>query len=119
MLIKAVQEITDISDNQEINSANYFEAINYINNLYKIINIMKMVSDCKEMVFLPTFKGKYTCEKYNIESTEKENEMKYFEIQSASFLEDRVKKDITKAFMYVEFGYELSFDKSKIIITLD
>ena len=39
MLIKATEQITHISDNQSINSENYFESLSFIGNLYNFINI--------------------------------------------------------------------------------
>lgn len=88
MLIKSAEQITHISDIPEINSQNYFELISMIDNLYNIINILKPVIPIHDAVFQPTFKGKYTCEKFNINSTSKENELKVFAIKTTVFLED-------------------------------
>lgn len=91
MLIKALEQITKISTDNNINSANYFEGINYINDLYKFISRLKLViSDDKDISFIPTFKGKYTCEKYNIPSTELENTMKLLAIRTTIFFEDEM-----------------------------
>ena len=96
MLIKSAEQITRISDNPDINSQNYLEVISYINNLYDVINLLKPIIPFYDAEFYPTFKGKYTCGKYNIESTTKENELKVFCIKTTEFLEDYndVKKDI-------------------------
>jgi hypothetical protein len=93
MLIEATQQITRISDKNDINSQNYFEAINFIDNLYTVINKLKLVISTKDIVFMPTFKGRYTCEKFGIVSEERENEMKYFVIESKLFLEDTKEKE--------------------------
>lgn len=93
MLIEATKQITQISDKEDVNSQNYFEAINYIDNLYKIVNCLKMIVPANELLFMPTFKGRYTCEKFGILSNDAENEMKYFVIESKLFLEDRKTKE--------------------------
>ena len=61
MLIRPVDEITKISDNDEINSANYLESISFIDNLYFIVNKLNSVINGNNIHFLPTFKGQYTC----------------------------------------------------------
>lgn len=96
MLIKSVEQITKISDNNDINSQNYLESISYINNLYDVINMLKSVISFSDTVFEPTFKGRYTCSKYNIPSTEKENDLKFFILKTSEFLEDYndVKKEL-------------------------
>lgn len=88
MLIKATEQITHISDNQNINSENYFESLSFIGNLYNFINKIKTIINIKNIEIKPTFKGKYTCEKYNIPSTLEENEMRLFVIKSEEFFED-------------------------------
>lgn len=93
MLIKATEQITHISDDQNINSENYFESLSFIGNLYKFINKIKTVINIKSIEIEPTFKGKYTCEKYGIPSNLEENEMRLFVIKSEEFFEDdKVKK---------------------------
>ena len=96
MLIKSAEQITHISEIQEINSQNYFELISMIDNLYNVINVLKSAIPIHDAVFYPTFKGKYTCEKYNIPSSDKENELKVFMIKTSVFLEDKdnIKKEI-------------------------
>lgn len=89
MLIKASREVTQISEKDEINSSNYIESLNYINNLYKFINAIKKVIPTKEIVFIPTFKGFHTCEKYGITAKCIESEMRYFIVKSELFLEDK------------------------------
>lgn len=92
MLAKVVHELTQITDNNTINLENYMESINFINNVYLFINKIKMVTPISTIHFQPSFKGKTTCEKFNIESSEKENEMKYFVTTSTFFLEDKESK---------------------------
>lgn len=96
MLIKASHEITKISDNDSINSSNYFESLTYINNLYFFINNIKKVISTKKITFQPTFRGIKTCEKFGLDSLECENEMKRFIISSELFLEDKELKDSIK-----------------------
>lgn len=88
MLIKAQKIITKISDNETINTQNYMESLSYISNLYIFLNNIKNVVSTKDITFLPSFKGKYTCEKYGIISNEKENELKIIKVSSDAFLED-------------------------------
>ena len=96
MLILSAQQITKITDNDSINSENYLELITYIDNLYDVLNILKKVISTKDIIFQPTFKGKYTCAKHNIPTTLKESELKVFAVKTNEFLEDHdnTKKEI-------------------------
>ena len=93
MLIKASKEITDISNNQAINSSNYIESIKYINNLYSFVSMIKKYIATKDFTFMPTFRGALTCERFGLPSSEVENEMKRFVIRSELFLEDKCLRD--------------------------
>ena len=88
MLIKTTQQITKISDDNKINSDNMFEAMNYIDNVYKFVKMLQLVCPLSEVEFCPSFKGINTCEKYNIMSKDYENEMKFFVVSSRLFLVD-------------------------------
>ena len=93
MLAKVIHEITKISDNTTINLENYMESISYVNNVYSFINKIKMVVPVSNIEFEPSFKGRMTCEKFNISVfDEKESEMKYFVTKSVFFLEDKETK---------------------------
>ena len=116
MLFDAANQITRISENDEINSKNYFEAIGFIDNLYTVLNKIKLVCPIKSVHFKPTFKGKYTCEQYSIQSDEKENEMKYFVVESALFLEDKIKERITELLTGISESIEYSNDSLTIIL---
>jgi len=101
MLIKTCNIITRISDDPEINTQNYIEGLNYVNNLYTFLNALKLAIPLEKVDFLPSFKGKYVVEKLGIASTDKENEMKVFKVQSSLFLEDKklfklVSKEMSK-----------------------
>lgn len=97
MLTRAVKEITNISDNADINLENYFEAISYINTLYNFVNKIKMVAPINEITFLPTFKGYNTCSKYNIIiEDEKSSQMKIIHVKSTYFLEDGIWKKVNE-----------------------
>ena len=89
MLAKIVHQITQITDDDRINLENYMEGLNFINNIYTFVNKIKMVVPTNDIEFLPTFKGRMTCEKFNISSNNEENEMRYFRTISALFLEDK------------------------------
>ena len=93
MLAKVIHEITKISEDTTINLENYMESINFINNAYSFINKIKMVTPISNIHFEPSFKGRMTCEKFNLEvRDEKETEMKYFVTKSVLFLEDKETK---------------------------
>lgn len=97
MLLKATRQITSISENDKVNSENYIESFNYINNLYTFISYIKPIISTKCFVFLPTFKGRVTCEKFGIHSyDEAENEMRLFIIESKLFLEDNETREKIK-----------------------
>jgi hypothetical protein len=99
MIIKAQKEITYISEDEKINSENSMDSLNYISNLYNFINIMKNIVSTKDIEFLPSFKGKYICEKLGIAATDKENEMKVFKVESKLFLVDKTKDKLNKTFL--------------------
>lgn len=89
MLIKATRQITHISENDKINSENYFEALSYINNLFTFISRIKPIISTKLFTFVPTFKGRHTCEKFGLSLVDDaESEMRVFIIESELFLED-------------------------------
>lgn len=92
MLAKIVHEVTKISDDETINLENYMEGIGYIDKIYSFINKIKLVVPTNDIKFKPSFKGFVTCEKFNIESKQEENEMRYFITDSAKFLEDKENK---------------------------
>ena len=96
MLIKITQQITKISDNNKINSDNMLESMSYVDNLYIFVKQLQTVCPLNEVTFLPSFKGKNTCAKYNLLSKEYENEMKFFVIKSRLFLVDvnKIRTDI-------------------------
>jgi hypothetical protein len=113
MIIDAMKSITEISDNAEVNAQNYMEGLDYIGNLYEFLNKLKLAVNVKKVEFLPSFRGKYIVEKLGLKSTDKENEMKVFRVQSPLFLEDKTVSSIKK---------ELSdmceqIDKRKDVIT--
>lgn len=102
MLIKAAKQITCISENEKINSENYFEALKYINNLYTFIASIKPIISTKLFIFSPTFKGRTTCEKFGLVSDDAENEMRVFVIESELFLEDNeIREKIREKFKNV------------------
>lgn len=92
MLIKAQKELTRISDDEKINNENYIESLCYIDNLYIFINKIKNILNTKDVIFLPSFKGKYTSLRNNLISNEKENEMKIINIKSQLFFEESIIK---------------------------
>ena len=97
MLTEAIKQVTSISDNEDINLSNYFEAINNINTLYRFINKIKMIAPIKEITFLPTFRGRVTCEKYGLApATDDESSMKIIHVKSEYFLEDGTWKKVNE-----------------------
>jgi len=108
MLIKTAKEITRISDDDKINNENYFESLSFVEELYLFLNKLKLVVPISDVQFEPSFKGRFTCEKYNLESTEEENSMRCFIISSMLFLEDTTREKLNNVFdgsydaMYVD-----------------
>ena len=99
MIIDAAKSITRISDNEEYNAQNYLESLDYMDNLYIFINHLQLVVPLDEVIFLPSFKGKYIVEKLGIASADKENRMKVFKVHCPLFLEDdtllKLKKELS------------------------
>lgn len=118
MLIKTTQQITKISEDNKINSDNMFESMHYIDNVYKFLKQIQLVCPMNELEFLPSFKGKNTCAKYNILSKDYENEMRFFVVKSRLFLVDtkNVRTQIEKALgQYCE---KIDYEGDKIAFIL-
>lgn len=117
MLINVSKQITTISDNPKINAENHLEYIKYIDNVFLFINKLKMVVPMKNIIFIPTFKGELTCQKFGIISTAEENTMKLFKIKSMLFLEDNeIKEKIKETFKNI--SESIIFDNDIAEITL-
>lgn len=116
MLIRAAKEITNISDDPNIYSQNYMESLDYIDNLFLVLNKVKLVLPVSDIKFLPTFKGRKTSERNNITSSEVENTMKYFRIISPHFIEDLTKKKLEE--ILTPICNMLSFDGDAVTIIL-
>ena len=93
MLAKVIHEITQITEDSSINLENYMESIQFIDNAYRFINKIKLVTPVGNIHFEPSFKGRMTCEKFNLCANEEENEMRYFITKSTLFLEDKNTKE--------------------------
>lgn len=119
MLAKIIHDITQITDSTMINLENYMEAISFIDSAYSFINKIKMVAPVSSVHFEPSFKGRMTCEKFNLEClNEKESEMKYFIVKSTLFLED---KDATRELVREMLGpicESIEFDEETIRFVL-
>jgi len=101
MIKKALREITVISDDENDNIENYLDALNYLDNLYKLVTVLQKYVSINDIYFLPSFKGKYIVERLGIPSTDEENNLKYFRIQSSLFNSDintvsKIKTDCTR-----------------------
>lgn len=96
MIIKAQKSMTKISDDATINQKNYMESLSYISNLYTFVSLLKPILKNAEVEFLPTFKGRYTCEQMYPEDAE--SEMRLFKIKSDKFLEDLVYEKVISTF---------------------
>lgn len=88
MIRKALKDICNISTDPEINTENYLDSLNFIDNLYKIIIILQEYCSVKQLHFLPSFKAMSITEKLGIPSEFKENELKIIKVKSNLFLED-------------------------------
>jgi len=89
MLKKALKDICTISNDEEINTRNYLDSIDYIDNLYHAVGILKQNVSIKKLTFYPTFKSKYICEKLGIPSFPEENELRLIKVSSEIFREDK------------------------------
>lgn len=88
MIRKALKDISRISTDENINTENYLDAINFIDNLYHVLSVIKQDISIKKIVFLPSFKGRYVCEKLGIPSDDDENSLKIFKVSSDVFRVD-------------------------------
>ena len=96
MIHKALKDICKISNDESINMENYLDAINYIDNLYHLESVLKRHVSIRQLSFLPSFKGKYLCERLGITSDPEENVMKVFRVTSDVFrVDDELTQKIT------------------------
>ena len=89
MLRKALRDICTISTDETINTENYLDSINYIDNLYHVVYTLKQSISIKKLTFLPSFKGRYICERLGIPSSPEENELKLIRVSSEIFRVDK------------------------------
>jgi len=92
MLSESLKSITHISEEKEINSYNYFEALSYLDDIYLFLKRLSTVFNSEDfkLSFLPSFIGSQTSEKFGIPCTSKENEMKIYKLTSPLFSEDNI-----------------------------
>ncbi len=88
MIKKALREITNISDDEEVNTENYLDALNYLDNVYKVVSVIDEYFSIDDLHFLPSYKGKYIVERIGMLSTTEENELRVFRLQSPLFLDE-------------------------------
>lgn len=117
MLKKALKDICTISNDAEINTRNYLDSIDYIDNLYHAVGILKQNISIKKLTFYPTFKSKYICEKLGIPSFPEENELRLIKVSSEIFRED--KKTTTKIMEKLKnICYEITLVDNVIIMKI-
>lgn len=88
MIIKALREVCNISDNETINAENYLDGINYIDNLYKVTSILNNFVTIRSITFLPSFKGRYVCSRLGMITEPEEEEMRIIKVKSDLFFGD-------------------------------
>ena len=95
---KALNKITEISDDEGANLDNYLDALNYIDNIYRLERALDGTVSYDSVEFLPSFKGKYVVERLGIASTADENELRCFKMESEEFyLNETLVSKIIKA----------------------
>ena len=87
-LIQAHNQIVNVSDIKDINYKNYMDSLNYISNLYNVVEKIKAFLYLKPVEFLPTFKSRYIEADLGYPTTEEENTMKVFSLKSSLFSGD-------------------------------
>lgn len=89
MIIRVLNDITKISDDEEINTENFLDSLNYVDTIYNLISMIQNDVNLKLVKFLPSFKGMFVVEKLGVGSVASENELKLFRIQSEQFVSDK------------------------------
>ena len=117
MIKKALKEITSISDDDEINTENYLEALTYLDNIYKVVTVIEEYFSIDDLHFLPSFKGKYVVEKIGMLSTTEENELRVFKLQSPLFLETEKLQKLENSCVS-EIGSDVTFEDDVLTIVL-
>lgn len=99
MIKDILKDITTLSeDNEELNTENYIDSLNYLDNIYKILLSLQKFVSIQDLVFLPSFKSSSIAERLSIPTTAEENEMKYFIVKSDLFLGKDLEKSIEYEF---------------------
>ena len=117
MIKKALKEITNISDDEEINTENYLDALNYLDNIYKVVSVIEEHFSIDELVFLPSYKGKYIVDRIGMLSTTEENELRVFKIKSSLFLDQKKLKELEDS-CKKEINSDVIFEDNILTITL-
>lgn len=121
MLNKILNQITKISDDDDINTENYMSALNYVDNAYKFLRMIgpslaQLVDE--PITYLPSYKDKYLVEKLGILSTASENELKCFKLKSKTFLYNEVVVDKLKNVCLCQ-GFAKTFTKDNDTIIIE
>lgn len=88
MIKELLKQITIISDDENDNTENYLEALNYLDNIYILAEVLQKDISFDKLTFLPSFKSVYLVERLGIGSYAEENELKLFKIKSSLFISD-------------------------------
>ena len=113
-MIDVMNDVTQISDREDINIENFLEASNYSTRLNTFLSLIGQLEQSNTYKFLPSFKGKKVCNSYGLDHEPKENVMKKFIIVSPLFLEDENIRELENTIgQYTEY---MRFDKTTVII---
>ena len=107
-MIKQFNSIINISDKESVVQRNFLEALDYAANLDRFISIFSKIGISeKDVVYLPSFYGKYISEEICRASPGYENEMRVFILKSERFLEDNIiQKIFTDLSQYCDISRE-------------
>ncbi len=117
MIKKALKEITNISDDEEINTENYLDALNYLDNIYKVVSVIEEYFSIDDLHFLPSYKGKYIVEKIGMLSSTEENELRVFRVQSPLFLDEEKLQKLEDSCTN-EISCDVTYENDTLTITL-
>lgn len=88
-MIKQFNAMIRVSEDNNIIQKNFLEALDYVSNLNDFLNNFSNIGIAdKDIVYLPSFYGKYVSEEIGRASVAEENVMGVFILKSKLFLED-------------------------------
>lgn len=117
MIETALTQITTVSTDDEINTENFIDSLQYMDRLDPVILVLQRYFKPEELFFMPTFLSN------NIKNINREsnysNNLSIFIIRCVSFEDKEIRKKIRSDIKKIYKNATISFDKDELKINLE